>query len=1174
MSESVINPFVVTLNDQTINIQSGHNQSDKTIRDRHFTSADTLISHLYSDPFDTKIQKKLGLWLYRELPIQPERSLADSLVFTITDREVWGHIPWELVYDGSSFMLDHTGARYQVFTQTKLNDIGARPLGYIDQLKVALISTDFITVEKREEIISWLGESAGFYHLQGKQPQEVRDELRGIQPDVVLMDALSSSLLMSNLTQEITENHQVQKGGPDSEVSNSGIPNDWEETSPDWVQATTDYLFAGMAPPLIIAPFNENFAFDALLENADQVVLGSRYQIDDEDYYDFARELLQTLSPEKPLYLSFTEAVSTWQDRHSGELRIPLLYSRFPYVETGSRLPYTDKETKDGLENPVDPVDPDDRIESDIHAKDETSHNIDTPVHRPSPLPAPDLQTATVLSSYRSDVAANMDQLGVQSDVANLCQVIMAKKWKPPLSIGLFGAWGSGKTSFINLMQHMIKATADRAHGTEDSAFVSSIIQIEFNAWHYLDANLWANLMVRLLDGIHSAVFNPEPGEKEGDEFKQIVAHLHVLQKEIEKSEARQRQLESTIDDIDSTLELQRQEQETTSGIIETLRIALFDSDNAIAKEAEDVRQKIREAAKELGFDAEENLTQAQAQTQQLRQTGNRINKAYRDMTKNRLWWFVLPLCAVLILVGSGLDWVKLFSQPGVDILLSSVTSLIALFISWNKTLSPHLKSINMGLDALDSATSKVEGLRDGWLHAKQKQLADLESLGSNAVTEINALEARQSDTQAEQKQLLNRLEQLRQGQGLEEYLLKRAGSADYQEQLGIIALIHLDMKELQRKLRAGLRVTVKGKTEVRKYDRVVLYIDDLDRCTPARVVEVLQAVHLLLSIPLFVVVVAADPRWLLQCLLTHYQDLLHEGHDIDDTEWAVTPQNYLEKIFQIPYTLPPMASRDFPNYVADLFSKEKESHDTDKTEEHYRELVNEVEFLEIKTSSMQQQASMQSPVKTTIEAPIKDKNIVTSKPPSMAKTKQAEINPLEKKQQELTKKRNELRQVEIELKTKQQKTLSQLTTFETNPNALNVPEDEQQFVTALLPLLTTPRTTKRLLNVYRLIRVSLGKADIRTFESEEHQAVFILLAVMYSYPAIATEFFNGLKDTSEKTIRNYAQQKSLQSSNGDWKRLSQGMNQVTSVQDINVYLRWIDIVGRFSFPGRTRSGA
>ena len=57
--------------------------------------------------------------------------------------------------------------------------------------------------------------------------------------------------------------------------------------------------------------------------------------------------------------------------------------------------------------------------------------------------------------------------------------------------------------------------------------------------------------------------------------------------------------------------------------------------------------------------------------------------------------------------------------------------------------------------------------------------------------------------------------------------------------------------------------------------DRIVLYIDDLDRCPPRRVVEMLEAIHLLLAVRLFVVVVAVDPRWLLRAIAVHYRDML-----------------------------------------------------------------------------------------------------------------------------------------------------------------------------------------------------------------------------------------------------------------------------------------------------------
>ena len=102
------------------------------------------------------------------------------------------------------------------------------------------------------------------------------------------------------------------------------------------------------------------------------------------------------------------------------------------------------------------------------------------------------------------------------------------------------------------------------------------------------------------------------------------------------------------------------------------------------------------------------------------------------------------------------------------------------------------------------------------------------------------------------------------------------------------------------------------------RIDRIILYIDDLDRCPPRRVVEMLEAIHLLLAVPLFVVVVAVDPRWLLRAIAAHYRDLLQPSAgpasspggpvDPDDEElWNSTPAQYLEKIFQVVLTLPPL---------------------------------------------------------------------------------------------------------------------------------------------------------------------------------------------------------------------------------------------------------------------------
>ena len=76
---------------------------------------------------------------------------------------------------------------------------------------------------------------------------------------------------------------------------------------------------------------------------------------------------------------------------------------------------------------------------------------------------------------------------------------------------------------------------------------------------------------------------------------------------------------------------------------------------------------------------------------------------------------------------------------------------------------------------------------------------------------------------------------------------------------------------------------------------------------------------QLLLAVRLFVVVVAVDPRWLLRSLTVHYQELFEAASPATTSQegsWGSTPMQYLEKIFQIPFTLPPVDHTGYTTMV------------------------------------------------------------------------------------------------------------------------------------------------------------------------------------------------------------------------------------------------------------------
>ena len=102
------------------------------------------------------------------------------------------------------------------------------------------------------------------------------------------------------------------------------------------------------------------------------------------------------------------------------------------------------------------------------------------------------------ISSIISDIATPeiTDELNIKADVLALASIIAYKEVQPPLAIGLFGNWGTGKSFFMNKLQTNIRQLAD----TKNALFCQNVIQINFNSWHYSDSNLWASLITKIFD--------------------------------------------------------------------------------------------------------------------------------------------------------------------------------------------------------------------------------------------------------------------------------------------------------------------------------------------------------------------------------------------------------------------------------------------------------------------------------------------------------------------------------------------------------------------------------------------------------------------------------------------------------------------------------------------------
>ena len=144
------------------------------------------------------------------------------------------------------------------------------------------------------------------------------------------------------------------------------------------------------------------------------------------------------------------------------------------------------------------------------------------------------------------------------------------------------------------------------------------------------------------------------------------------------------------------------------------------------------------------------------------------------------------------------------------------------------------------------------------------------------------------------------RLTELAESPQLGAVLQRMSTVTEYRDQLGLVTRTRERFAEIDRAVslaRSGR--TAEGDTRP-EFERVVILIDDLDRCPPERVVSVLEAVHLLFDFEMFVVLIAVDTRWLEQSLRIRYRRLL-------GAQDGAGPADYLEKIIQIPLHLQPL---------------------------------------------------------------------------------------------------------------------------------------------------------------------------------------------------------------------------------------------------------------------------
>ncbi|HEY8781852.1 MAG TPA: P-loop NTPase fold protein [Mucilaginibacter sp.] len=537
----------------------------------------------------------------------------------------------------------------------------------------------------------------------------------------------------------------------------------------------------------------------------------------------------------------------------------------------------------------------------------------------------PDLKSqSSKVAELTSDSDDGEDYLDIRDDINAFAKIMAADTFKPPLAVALFGKWGTGKSFFIKKLRDRVTYFSH----TGDNMYCSGIAQIHFNAWSYLDSNLWASIVSKILDGLNVYIGANKKADMEVETIKaSLMEQLSLNYLEVDRIKKEQ---EVVINNIQKLIE---QKEKLVEGLATKRQELDIDSYSKVVNEVNE-KFKIKERIKSA-FEAnpaitaagqaigeiipEEYLDDPKVALQQVKSTVTYIKIFFsrKKIVSNLLWLITVVL--VVYYAPKGLNWL-ISKIKGSDFTFPPLNAMVRLLGAALPVL--HLiKRTYRQLQPLVVSLWKIKGeydtaLKDAEFNfsKEEKKLTAAIAASERQITEIDSLI---KEKEKKKVVLEYKKEHALSTEALYHFIAKRTISEDYQQHLGIVSVIRRDFEALSDLFYEHNREN-KHQDFLANFDhplqRIILYIDDLDRCPEDRVVEVLEAVNLLMAFPLFIVVVGVDRRWVKNALLRRYSSQF-----LEVSEDQIDPSDYLEKIFQVPFHLKMASNRSVRKMIRAL---------------------------------------------------------------------------------------------------------------------------------------------------------------------------------------------------------------------------------------------------------------
>lgn len=758
----------------------------------------------------------------------------------------------------------------------------------------------------------------------------------------------------------------------------------------------------------------------------------------------------------------------------------------------------------------------------------------------------PEVQARQWIPTFNADRGNQDDSLKLERYINAFGRVMASRNLMPPLSIGLFGDWGSGKSFFMERLYEKIQELSQKEITPgEAPLYWQKICQIRFNAWHYAETNLWASLVSTIFSELRVFL---DGRTEDADEFNRLLKKLEVageLRKDAEQKlqAAKQAHKEASdrataaqtaLDNVkpaqlteDKLREiLQKNITEVIEGVDTPTIINLLESATEWSG-----RPEFKQGAERIKS-GQQTVKEASVLLEEARTLSTHAGFWWRILSGTQLyktrgfWVVVLILLAIPAIAIWGPErlhqgWNSLWSLTGEALTLGgAVITFIRSRLGGATKVFDRLSSLQANVarsieDARSADRMIYEDARDKALADEKDARAHLEQMRRE---EQQAAEAENKARES----LRDSTSQARLGR----FIRERASSADYEKHLGLIAMIHRDFESLSDLMRKAqeqgsvVPANANGAAQpantspqpndasdqtasaapaseiatLPRIDRIILYIDDLDRCyPPAKVVKILEAVHLLLFFPLFVVVVGVDSRWVSRSLHKHYQGMLaDEAIDLDPEkrkgeQAPAESQDFLEKIFQVPFWLRRMEPAAVQRLIHNLIT------------------FDEVERVPV----------------TPAPPPQPDPPAVNNMPDVHEQEPAHDGGqnlPDNTSAQGVETARDKARKNTIEAEDDH---LSSSEALEAPSESLRITDAELSFMDTVAPLMPrTPRSVKRFVNIYRLYKAALAPVALAKFlgtplKPGNFKSVQVLLALVTGTPRLAQRIFQELQEVS-----------------------------------------------------------